>query len=152
MADTEYYTTGEKVRRVDSDEEKQRSSYVPSHEESALAILQKIKQNDLHHPVHWPVWKKWVIIFVYCSLEAFVSLTSTSYVSVEYLIQEQFGGSTQVVTLGQSLFIVGNAIGPAFLGPLSYVSLTIRLVRRSHMPVISVGANGSTWALFCFMP
>jgi hypothetical protein len=119
MADTADSTLGEKVPRADSDEEKRRPSYIPGQEDSALAILQQIKQHDLHHPVHWPVWKKWVIISIYCLLQAFVTLTSTSYVSVEYLIQAQYGGSTQVVTLGQSLFIVGNAIGPAFLGPLS---------------------------------
>ena len=40
-------------------------------------------------------------------------------VGIEFLIQEKWGGSTQVVTLGQSLFIVGTAVGPAFMGPLS---------------------------------
>ena len=49
-------------------------------------------------------------------------MTSTAYLSIEYLIQEQFDSSTQVTALGQSLFIVGNAIGPLCLGPLSYVS------------------------------
>ena len=46
-------------------------------------------------------------------------LTPAYIVGIEYLIQEKWGGSTQVVTLGQSLFIVGTAVGPAFMGPLS---------------------------------
>jgi hypothetical protein len=46
-------------------------------------------------------------------------LTTGFTVGIEYLIQEKWGGSTQVVTLGQSLFIVGTAVGPAFMGPLS---------------------------------
>jgi hypothetical protein len=87
--------------------------------DTTLAILELVKAQDVHHPIHWPAWKRWAIIFVYCSLQLFVTLTSTSYVSAEYLIQEKWGGSTQVVTLGQSLFIVGNAVGPAFMGPLS---------------------------------
>ena len=87
----------------------------------ALDVLQQIETADPHHPIHWPVFKKWWIVLVYCILEVFVTLTSTSYVSIEYLIQERFGGSTQVLTLGQSMYIVGNAIGPAFLGPLSFV-------------------------------
>ena len=86
---------------------------------SALGILSKIRLEDQHHPMHWHAGKKWWIISVYCLLQVFVTITSTSYVAVEALIQEKFGGSTQVVTLGQSLFIVGNAVGPAFLGPLS---------------------------------
>ncbi len=94
----------------------------PAHDpENTLAILALVKANDAHHPMNWPTWKRWAIIFVYCSLQMFVTLTSTTYVSAEWLIQAQWGGSTQVVTLGQSLFIVGNAVGPAFMGPLSYV-------------------------------
>ena len=89
-----------------SDEEKRRPSYIPGPDDGALAVLQQINEQDHHHPVHWPVWKKWYIIIIYCLLQVFVTLTSTSYVSVEYLIQAEYGGSTQVVTLGQSLFIV----------------------------------------------
>lgn len=91
----------------------------PHQASNALQALDVVKQNDQHHPVHWPAWKKWTITTVYCLLQIFVALTSTSYVSAETAIQEQFGGSTQVVTLGQSMFIVGTAVGPAFLGPLS---------------------------------
>lgn len=87
--------------------------------QDALAILKLVVATDVHHPLHWAAWKRWGIIFVYTFLQLFVTLTSTTYVSAEWLIQEEFGGSTQVVTLGQSLFIIGNAVGPAFLGPLS---------------------------------
>lgn len=87
--------------------------------DTTLAILELVRAKDVHHPIHWATWKRWVIIAIYCSLQTFVTLTTTSYVSAEYLIQEKWGGSTQVVTLGQSLFIVGNAVGPAFMGPLS---------------------------------
>jgi hypothetical protein len=91
----------------------------PETSDTTIAILERVKAGDAHHPIHWPAWKRWGIIVVYCLLQTFVTLTSTTYVGAEYLIQEKWGGSTQVVTLGQSLFIVGNAVGPAFLGPLS---------------------------------
>ena len=39
-----------------------------------------------------------------------MTILSTDYLSVEFLIQEKFGGSTQIVTLGQSLFIIGTAV------------------------------------------
>lgn len=83
--------------------------------ESALTL-------DVAHPIYWPWPKKWSIIVLYCVLEVFVTMTSTSWISVEYLIQARYGTSTQVTTLGQSMFIVGNAVGPAFLGPLSDIS------------------------------
>ena len=88
--------------------------------DTTLAALRQISLEDPLHPFQWPLLKRWAIVVVYCALQVFVSMTTTSYVSVEFLIQEEFGVlSAQVATLGQSLFIVGNAFGPVFLGPLS---------------------------------
>lgn len=89
------------------------------HEDQTIAILELVKAQDVHHPMHWSALKRWGIVIVYCMLQTFVTLTSTTYVSAEFLIQEKFGGTTQVVTLGQSMFILGTAVGPTFLGPLS---------------------------------
>ena len=85
----------------------------------ALEVLQQIQLDDQYHPTHWGSSKKWAILGFYCLLEVWTTLTSTAYLGVEFLIQERFGGSTQLLTLGQSLYIVGNALGPAVLGPLS---------------------------------
>ncbi|EXJ89165.1 hypothetical protein A1O3_02229 [Capronia epimyces CBS 606.96] len=84
-----------------------------------LELLERIRSSDDAHPMRWPWYKKWAIVSVYCLLQVFVTLTSTTYVSVEFLIQEKWPSSAQVVTLGQSMFIIGTAVGPAFLGPLS---------------------------------
>lgn len=46
---------------------------------TTLAILQLVQAQDVHHPIHWPAGKRWGIIFVYCSLQMFVTLTSTTY-------------------------------------------------------------------------
>ncbi|KAL8283415.1 hypothetical protein RQP46_005825 [Phenoliferia psychrophenolica] len=85
----------------------------------ALALLDLVSTESPHHPIHWSAWKRWSITVLYCLLQVFVTLLSTDYVSIEFLIQEKWGGTTQVVTLGQSLFIIGTAVGPAFLGPAS---------------------------------
>jgi multidrug resistance protein len=103
----------EKPTIPEADIENRRVSRTP------LELLSKIRQQDDAHPSTWPAWQKWIIVFIYCLLEVFVTLTSTTYVSVEFLIQEKWPCSQQVVTLGQSLFIIGTAVGPAFLGPLS---------------------------------
>lgn len=89
--------------------------------DSTLAALQRVRTAEEDHPIHWSALKKWNIVFWYCLLQAFVTLTTTTYVAAESLVQAQFGGTTQVVALGQSMFIIGTAIGPVFLGPLSYV-------------------------------
>lgn len=78
--------------------------------------------NNKYHPYHWNPWKKWGIVIAYCLLQVFVTLTSTSYVSIEFLIEERFNVGAQVATLGQSMFIIGTAVGPLFLGPLSDIS------------------------------
>jgi hypothetical protein len=46
---------------------------------STIAILELVKAQDAHHPIHWPAWKRWSIITVYCILQLFVTMTSTSY-------------------------------------------------------------------------
>ncbi|QSZ35266.1 hypothetical protein DSL72_008135 [Monilinia vaccinii-corymbosi] len=89
------------------------------YEGQTIAILELVKAQDVHHPMHWPAFKRWGIVLIYCMLQTFVTLTSTTYVSAEFLTKERFGGTTQVVTLGQSMFILGTAVGPTFLGPLS---------------------------------
>jgi hypothetical protein len=50
-----------------------------SADDSTLAILDLVKTQDAHHPIHWPAWKRWSIITVYCILQLFVTMTSTSY-------------------------------------------------------------------------
>jgi len=111
---------------VDVEKDKQETPSPPAllktrgrKDSSALNVLRLINTHDHAHPIYWPLWKKWSIVTIYCLLQVFVTLTSTTYVSAEFQIQERFPASTQVITLGQSMFIVGNAVGPAFLGPLA---------------------------------
>lgn len=108
-----------------------------------LALLSKIETSSEAHPIRWPLWKKWVIVFIYCLLQLFVTLTSTTYVSVEFLIMEKFSiSSTQVATLGQSMFIVGTAVGPAFLGPLSDINgrKWVYVVSIALYAILNIGA------------
>jgi MFS family permease len=86
---------------------------------SPLGVLGLIETSEEHHPIHWPAWKKWGIAITYCLLQVAIALLSTSYISAETVMKDKFGGTSQVIALGQSLFIIGTAVGPAFLGPLS---------------------------------
>lgn len=87
---------------------------------NSSADLLYATESDPAHPIHWTWYKKWTIIVTCCLFEVFVSMMSTSWLSVEYLIMERYPTiNTQVATLGQSMFIVGNAVGPVFLGPLA---------------------------------
>lgn len=65
--------------------------------------------------------------------------------SAEFLAKESYGGTTQVVALGQSMFIIGTAVGPAFLGPLSYVSCPIPPFTAARLTSLSRDINGRKW-------
>jgi multidrug resistance protein len=168
MASAEATSASPSLEKAEADKEltdagARRRSTAPK-DDTALALLQIIEEDNEAHPIHWSPMKKWIIATVYCVLEVFVTLTSTTYVSAEFLIQERFGGSTQVITLGQSMFIVGNAVGPAFLGPLSdiggrkwvyvgsiaaYAILNIGTALAINLPMLIIfqflcGAAGST--------
>ncbi|KAI0012998.1 MFS general substrate transporter [Xylariaceae sp. FL0662B] len=129
-----------------------------------LSALQKVGFREASHPIHWSPVKKWAIVIVYCLLQVFITLSTTTYVSAEFAVQEKYGGSAQVVALGQSMFIVGTAVGPAFLGPLSdiggrkwvyvasiglYAILNIGTALALNLPMLIIfqflcGAAGST--------
>jgi hypothetical protein len=117
-SDTEKTDEASPSPKVEGGVDSCNDSAIPA-DASTLTILNLIKEQDAFHPIHWPAWKRWLIVVFYCFLQLFVTMTSTSYIGIEFNIQEKWGGSTQVVTLGQSLFILGTAIGPAFMGPLS---------------------------------
>ncbi|KAK8036565.1 hypothetical protein PG991_001702 [Apiospora marii] len=139
-------------------------SSTDSHDDATLAALGNVETRDATHPIHWSRWKKWSIIAVYCALQTFIAMTTTTFVAAEFLVKEKYGGSTQVVALGQSMFIVGTAIGPAFLGPLSdiggrkwvyvasiaiYAILNIGTAMALNLPMLIIfqflaGAAGST--------
>lgn len=113
------------------DQERQNSSAAMAKDET-LAVLDIPQEEDPHHPRHWPTWKRWGLTVIYCSLQSFVTITSTSYISAEYDIGLKFPASTQVITLGQSMFILGTAIGPIFLGPLADVGRNHGVLKRGE--------------------
>lgn len=103
---------------------------------SPLDLLALISTASPHHPSHWPSWKKWSIAIIYCLLQVAIMLLSITYTSAQAPLHTKFGGSTQIIALGQSIFIFGNAAGPVFLGPLS------DLVGRKWVYVGSVALYG----------
>ena len=79
-------------------------------------------QSKMDHPVHWPLLTRCAIVLAYCILEIFILSQQPLYRDGKPLVARKFSiTSTQILTLGESLNIVGNTIGVAYLGPLSYV-------------------------------
>lgn len=110
----------EKINNVDADE-KAISKPLELHDitSNPLEAAVPFSIDNPYHPYHWPSKKKYSIVVAYCMLQIYVTLTSTTYVSAEEYVIEKFSTTQQVATLGQSMFILGTAVGPSFLGPLS---------------------------------
>ncbi|EEB07844.1 vitamin B6 transporter bsu1 [Schizosaccharomyces japonicus yFS275] len=75
--------------------------------------------NHPAHPQHWSALKRWSILFVYCLLQVYVLWSSSAYGSTVSQVMEYFHISSQVAYLNMSMNILGNGLGPIFLGPLS---------------------------------
>ncbi|KAL6361733.1 hypothetical protein LRP88_05208 [Fusarium phalaenopsidis] len=59
--------------------------------------------------------RKWIIVFIV----SFASFCVSIYTSTYAQMQAEFGNSRIVSTLGLSLFVLGIALGPLFMSPLS---------------------------------
>lgn len=66
--------------------------------------------------------QKWVFVLLCSSTSLCVTCASSLYSMAYTQLEEAFGVSEIVATLGLSLFVVGLGLGPMLLGPLSEVS------------------------------
>ncbi|KAI4145973.1 MAG: hypothetical protein LQ340_006092 [Diploschistes diacapsis] len=101
-------------QQLGSDKERQQDLSSPLADAATgrtLDTLQQIESNNPHHPIHWNLFKKWAIVVVYCTLQVFVSMTSTAYVSIEEGIQTQFGGSIQFLSGAAGSTALSNVAG-----------------------------------------
>ncbi|KAI8674965.1 MFS domain-containing protein [Fusarium keratoplasticum] len=63
--------------------------------------------------------RKWIIVFIVSFASFCVTAASSIYTSTYAQMQAEFGNSRIVSTLGLSLFVLGIALGPLFMSPLS---------------------------------
>ncbi|KAJ4140908.1 Efflux pump fub11 [Fusarium equiseti] len=75
--------------------------------------------NDARNALNFPRSKKWVITILQAVATLAVAFASTAYSGGLTSIIMEFHVSTEVVTLGISMFVLGFAIGPLFWAPLS---------------------------------
>lgn len=69
----------------------------------------------------WSNGGSWFLVGAYCAWETIALLLSTLYSFAQPVIQETYDVSdVQVVTLGQSMQIIGNMFGVALMSPVSY--------------------------------
>jgi len=75
-------------------------------------------ESDPENPMNMPLWKKWVIIGITSFGSFIVTNASAVYTATYGQMDEEFGNSRLVATLGLSTFVLGIALGP-FWSPLA---------------------------------
>lgn len=68
--------------------------------------------DDPEYPMNWSVIKKGIITFTFGLLTFCVTFASAVFSSATVPIAMEYGVSTEVTTLGTSLFVLGFAVGP----------------------------------------
>ncbi|KAH6974340.1 major facilitator superfamily domain-containing protein [Ilyonectria sp. MPI-CAGE-AT-0026] len=77
--------------------------------------------DDPENPMNWPNRKKWMVTVSLGMLTWVVTFASSIFSTATVPAAEEFGVSTEVMTLGTSLFVLGFAFGPLIFGPVSEV-------------------------------
>ncbi|RMZ79745.1 hypothetical protein DV738_g3275, partial [Chaetothyriales sp. CBS 135597] len=75
--------------------------------------------NDPRDPMNFPQWKKWLIVADVAIATLAVAFVSTAYTGAVKEVIEEFHISSEVATLGVSLFVLGFALGPLLWAPMS---------------------------------
>ena len=79
---------------------------------------------DPENPRNWPTWRKWSIVIVIMLIDLTVSFAASGFSPAAKKFAKDFGVSGEVGTLGLSLCVLGFALGPMTLAPLSEYEYT----------------------------
>ncbi|PKY01063.1 MFS general substrate transporter [Aspergillus campestris IBT 28561] len=93
--------------------------YPPELPDPEKYVVEFTDADDPCHPHNWPIGRK-VLLSVILAYVTFVSsFASAIFSSTVGATSEQFGVSTEVTTLGVTLYVLGFAAGPTFWAPAS---------------------------------
>ncbi|KAF7880955.1 uncharacterized protein EAF02_006846 [Botrytis sinoallii] len=100
---------------------------------------------DRRNPLNFTMLKKWTITLLLAFATLAVSFVSSAYTGGVKQIIEDFNVSTEVITLGVSLFVLGFAIGPLMWAPLSelYGRQVLFFGTYAMLTVFNAGAAGA---------
>jgi multidrug resistance protein len=101
--------------------------------------------HDPRNAMHFPAWKKWALTILVAFATLAVAFVSAAYSGGVLQIIEEFHASTEVVTLGISLFVLGFAIGPLLWAPFSemYGRQIVFIGTYAVLTFFNAGAAGS---------
>lgn len=68
--------------------------------------------DDPENPMNWGIWKKWRATVMLGMMTFCVTFASSVFSNATFVTASEYHVSTEVTTLGTSLFVLGFAIGP----------------------------------------
>lgn len=86
--------------------------------------------------MNWSQFRKWFITAIVTFSVFAITFTSSAYAASANELIADFSISTEVFTVGLSLFVLGFAIGPAVWGPLVSSILSEALNRPADSPFL----------------
>ncbi|GFF92859.1 MFS multidrug transporter, putative [Aspergillus udagawae] len=88
-------------------------------------FIVEFQKDDPGNPMNWSQLRKWFITAIVTVSVFAITFTSSAYSASANELIPDFNISTEVFTVGLSLFVLGFAIGPAVWGPLMSSNLTV---------------------------
>ncbi|KAL4903411.1 hypothetical protein BDW74DRAFT_179828 [Aspergillus multicolor] len=108
-------------------------------------------EGDPRDPMQWPRCRKWFYTMMVALATLAVTLMSSAYSGGIPSILDEFDVSSEIGTLGLSLFVVGFAIGPLLWAPLSemYGRQILFFLSYAGVTAFNAGVAGSQniWTL-----
>jgi hypothetical protein len=80
--------------------------------------------NDPGNPMNFSVWKKWLLTGVLGSMTWTITFASSVFSTATLVVAKKYNVSTEVSTLGTSLFVVGLGLGPIVSGGPHFIQLS----------------------------
>lgn len=90
---------------------------------------------DLENPRNWPEWRKWSIVIIITLIDLSLSFVASGFSPAAKKFAKDFGVSDEVGTLGLSLCVLGFALGPMTLAPLSEYALPSLVLQTIKVPI-----------------
>jgi DHA1 family multidrug resistance protein-like MFS transporter len=93
------------IRRAEESKKKEQKEKDPN-------LIEWGGPDDPENPMNWPAKKKWIVTVTLGLMTFCVTFASSVFSNATVPVAERYGVSTEVTTLGTSLFVLGFGFGP----------------------------------------
>jgi hypothetical protein len=122
------------VRRAEESKKKEQKEKDPN-------LIEWDGPEDPENPMNWPAKKKWIVTVTLGLMTFCVTFASSVFSNATVPVAELYGVSTEVTTLGTSLFVLGFGFGPLVSKVLELQRIAANLSRSGDPAQRSLAEN-----------